>query len=406
MSDQEYFCAAAWTALYLDTDGTVDFCCIARNNLGNIRESSVQQILQSDRVRQIRQKMLANEPVPGCESCWRQTKEHRLQKFFNTKYVEQQPIGPARIPDPVLDENFYTDDQASRIKYLDLRWNNTCNFACIYCGEKYSSFWAEQAQRSPLPVKLTEKPDRSHKREVFDFLDQAIETVDWIYFAGGEPLAIKENVEILDTLYAHNPECVLQINTNLSLLVNNPVFERLQKFTNVRWMISGEGMGTLFEYVRWPGKWNTFEQNLATISALRGRGHEITFNLVAMNINHLSIWDYLDYLLGLDLVSKPTDININIYNSRDSSQPFAIQRMPRSWRDQARERVIQSGYAVDGINNYLAALDDPVPENDSGWSGLEFTVARLRALDRSRDLDSRAIFPHVYEYVENQPKIL
>lgn len=406
MIDKEYFCAAAWTALYLDTDGTVDFCCIARNNLGNIRESSVEEILQSDHVRQIRQKMLRNEPVPGCESCWRQTKDHRLQKFFNTKYVEQQPIGPAQTPDLALDDSFYNDDRASRIKYLDLRWNNTCNFACIYCGEKYSSLWAEQSQKGHLPVTLIEKPDRSRKREVFAFLDQAIPTVDWIYFAGGEPLAIKENVEILDTLYEKNPQCVLQINTNLSLLENNPVFERLQKFTNVRWMISGEAMGSMFEYVRWPGKWATFEHNLEIISRLRDCGHEITFNLVAMNINHLSIWDYLDHLLELNLVRKPTDINLNIYNSRDSSQPFAIQRMPQSWRDQARERIAQGCYAVDGVDNYLAALDDPVPLNDPGWSGLEFTVARLRALDRSRDLDSRSIFPHVYEYVENQPKIV
>ena len=405
MIDREYFCAAAWTALYLDTDGTVDFCCIGKNKLGNIRDSSVEEILQSDRVRQIRQQMLRNEPVAGCESCWRQTRDHRLQKFFNTKYIEQQPIASVHTPDSALDDSFYNNDRASRIKYLDLRWNNTCNFACIYCGEKYSSFWAEQSQKSAISVRQIEKPDRSHKRAVFDFLDQAIETVDWIYFAGGEPLAIKENVEILDILYENNPDCVLQINTNLSLLENNPVFERLKKFSNVRWMISGEAMGSMFEYVRWPGQWSTFGKNLEIISTLRDQGHEITFNLVAMNINHLSIWDYLDYLLALDLVSKSTDINLNIYNSRDDSQPFAIQRMPKAWRDQAKDRVMQGKYSVSGVDNYLAALDDPAPENSPGWDGLEFTVARLKSLDRLRGLDSRAIFPHVYEYVENQPKI-
>lgn len=405
MTDQEYFCAAAWTALYLDTDGTVDFCCIGRNKLGNIREKSVQEILESDHVRNIRASMLRNEPVAGCESCWRQTKEHRLQNFFNTKYVLQEPIGRARDPDPALTTQFYSDISASRIKYLDLRWNNTCNFACIYCGDKYSSLWAEQSQKNQLNLQLTTKPAKSDKRTVFDFLDQALDTVDWIYFAGGEPLAIKENVEILDTLLETNPDCVLQINTNLSLLDNNPVFERLQKFPGVRWMISGEAMGSMFEYVRWPGKWDIFSENLRKIGQLREQGHQITFNLVAMNINHLSIWDYLDYLLDLDLVDKPTDINLNIYNSRDSRQPFAIQRMPDAWRDQCRERIGRNRYEVDGVTNYLAALDDPIPDNTSGWSGLELTAARLRSLDQLRALDSRSIFPHVYEYIENQPKM-
>lgn len=405
MTDNEYFCAAAWTALYLDTDGTVDFCCIGKNKLGNIRDSSVEEILHSDRVRHIRERMLRNEPVEGCAACWRQTKEHRLQNFFNTKYVRQEAIGRASRPDPVLDPQFYNDPGHTRIKYLDLRWNNTCNFACIYCGDKYSSLWAEQSDQNNQAIELTAKPARSHKRTVFDFLDHALETVDWIYLAGGEPLAIKENVEILDRLWANNPDCVLQVNTNLSLLDDNPVFERLQRFSGVRWMVSGEATGSMFEYVRWPGRWDTFVQNLQTIHRLRYHGHTITFNLVAMNINHLSIWDYLDYILSLNLVDKASDINLNVYNSRDSSQPFAIQRMPDSWREQSRERIQRGRYDVDGVANYLAALDDPIPENSAGWSGLEFTVARLQSLDRARALDSRAIFPHVYEYIENQPKI-
>lgn len=400
MTDREYFCAAAWTGLYLDPDGTVDFCCLGKNNLGNIKENSIQEILQGDRVRQIRASMLDDEPVAGCDACWRQNPEHRLQKFFNLKYLAHIQIGPVQHTDTSLDDRFYSDLASSRIKYLDLRWNNTCNFACMYCGPKYSSLWAEHRGQNTQAIELTAKPARSHKRTVFDFLDHALETVDWIYLAGGEPLAIKENVEILDRLWATNPDCVLQVNTNLSLLDDNPVFDRLTRFNHVRWMVSGEALSPIFEYLRWPGQWSIFLKNLKKIQQLRNQGHTITFNLVAMNINHLSVWDYIDYLLDDGLALCPADINLNIYNSRDDRGPYAIQRMPELWKDQIMHRLTRRHHEIQGIGNYLASLGDPVPDFKPRWSGLESTIAALRAIDVQRGTDSQQIFRHVYDYIE------
>lgn len=403
MSDQEYFCAAAWTGLYLHPDGGVDFCCVAKNNLGNIKENSLQEIMSSARVREIRQSMLNDQPVAGCSACWRQDKEHRMQTFFNTKYVRQQPIGRVQTCDPVLDQQFFSSVDNSRPKYLDLRWNNTCNFACMYCGEEYSSLWAEENQKHNLSI-IVEKPDRVEKQSIFDYLNQAYQSVDWIYFAGGEPLAIKENASMLDSLHAINPDCVLQINTNLSMLDGNPIFDRLKKFTNVRWMISGEAMGDIFEYMRWPGRWENFQNNIRTVSKLRNLGHEITFNLVAMNINHLTIWDYVDFLLDLDIVDKPSDINLNLYDMRESSNPFSIQRMPLMWKDQVRELLNRRQYTIRGVDNYLDALEDALPKNQIKWHGLEYTVSRLAMLDRQRQVDSRRIFPHVYDYIAAHPQ--
>jgi radical SAM protein with 4Fe4S-binding SPASM domain len=402
--DKEYFCAAAWTALYLDTDGTVDFCCTANNRLGNIKEQSIQEILNGTRAREIRTRMINNQRVEGCVACWRQDPAHRMQTFFNNKYVHQQPIGGARAPDADLNSDFYQSSTATKLKYLDLRWNNTCNFACIYCGEKYSSLWSEENHRHQGLIPITTKATREDKQVMREDLSGTFADVDWIYFAGGEPLAIKENIGILDQLHAVNPSCTLQINTNLSMLDGNPMFDRLKKFSNVRWMVSGETMGDVFEYVRWPGNWSMFTHNIQRIAALRDQGHQITFNLVAMNINHLTLWDYVDYLLDLDVVEKPSDININMYNSRESSQPFAIQRMPDEWKDQARDRLARSAYQIRGVDNYLDALTDPLPALNPRWSGLEHTVNRLQMLDQQRAKDSREIFPHVYEYISRHPE--
>ena len=403
VNDIEHFCAAAWTGLYLDPDGSVDFCCVAKNGLGNIKEQSIQEILSGPRVREIRERMLDNQAVEGCSACWRQDRSHRMQTFFNNKYILQQPIGRAQTTDQDLSKDFFRSVDNGKLKYLDLRWNNTCNFACMYCGETYSSLWAEQNQKHTQQITVS-KPNRVDKQSTFDYLDHTYESVDWIYFAGGEPFAMKENASVLDRLHAINPNCVLQINTNLSLLDGNPIFDRLKKFANVRWMISGESTGTVFEYMRWPGSWPVFKQNIQTVANLRDLGHEITFNLVAMNINHLSIWDYVDYLLDLDIVDKPSDINLNLFNMRSNNGPFAIQRMPEMWKDQVRDLLDRRQYRIRGVDNYLDALNDPLPDNQSEWAGLQYTVKRLATLDLQRQLDSQRIFPHVYDYIRDCAK--
>jgi organic radical activating enzyme len=53
-----------------------------------------------------------------------------------------------------------------------------------------------------------------------------------ITLAGGEPGLIKSNVALLDRLLEINPECQIIVNTNLTMVKSNPVFERLIKFKN------------------------------------------------------------------------------------------------------------------------------------------------------------------------------
>lgn len=375
---------------------------MAKNHLGNIKDQSLEEILNGPKAQEIRASMIKNERVNGCDACWRQDAEHRMQTFFNNKYFLQQPIGSVTTKDPNLTAELFQSSQSMYLKYLDLRWNNTCNFACIYCGDWYSSLWAEENQKHRPIESSINKIMREHKEVSLEYIKDGLTDIDWIYFAGGEPLAIKENAQLLDDLYAANPDCVLQINTNLSLLNGNPIFERLKKFHNVRWMVSGETMGEIFNYVRWPGDWAQFKQNLSIIAHLRSIGHEITFNPVAMNINHLSLWQYVDFILDLDLVSKPSDINLNIYNMRESSQPFALQRMPLAWKDQVRDLLSRRRYEIRGVNNYIDALNDSMPTLRANWDGLEYTIARLTMLDKQRGLDSRNIFPHVYDHIASQ----
>ena len=63
--------------------------------------------------------------------------------------------------------------------------------------------------------------------ETFNFVKKNIKKLKTIYMAGGEPFLIKENLKIIDLIQEENPDILLRINTNLSILTPK-LFEQLK----------------------------------------------------------------------------------------------------------------------------------------------------------------------------------
>jgi MoaA/NifB/PqqE/SkfB family radical SAM enzyme len=376
-----YFCPAPWTSFYVDPSGQVENCCLSSNKLGSVKEQNITAILNGPKNLEIKRQMLAGERVSGCENCYRQSGTNSLQHYFRGEYEK-------------LGADFYRDQNNFQLRYLDLRWNNTCNFACVYCSPGLSSLWAEQRQQV---IKMKES-----KHDLLDHVLTQLENLDTLYLAGGEPLMLKENEKVLEKLYEVNPNCRICVNTNLSLLEGNRVFEQLKRFQRVQWLVSAEDQQRRYEYLRWPGSWETFEKNLRLINSIND--HNTSFNMVMMNLNAVTIWDFID-LLRDEFNVDHRSISVNLYNMRDPAGPLAIQRMTDQQRDKVKKRIAQSNYTrILGITNVLDSLEDSRSNHMPAWNGLEYTVDYLQELDQMRGLDSRQIFPEVYEIVDNHPR--
>ena len=371
--DNEYFCAAPWTSVYVDPDGTVDNCCVAKNRIGNVNTDNINDVVAGPKLLAVKQTMLSNQPAAGCTICWNSS--HKFQTFFNSEYSK---LGP----------DYFSNTDNFSLKYLDLRWNNTCNLACIYCGPGYSSLWADIAQKEnkSIPIIPADQKTRNHRESLLEFITQNINTVEHIYLAGGEPLMLKENVEVLDAVLKANNNCRIVVNSNIAEL-NTPVFDRLKQYHNVQWLISGEATGAAYEYIRWPGVWENYYNNIKTISQIKD--HYLTFNFVAMNLNALNMWDFAD-LLKQDFGVEHTNISVNVYNLRDPRGAYSLHRLPETVKQEVRDRA--KDYQVIGLSNFLEALDDVDPESP----GLEKTHTNLLDLDCKRNLNSRIIFKHLY----------
>jgi sulfatase maturation enzyme AslB (radical SAM superfamily) len=164
----------------------------------------------------------------------------------------------------------------------DVKLTNTCNFACVYCGPDLSSHWASRMDDTRWTI--GEQNLKLSKDYIFNHLD----TVKHVYLAGGEPLLMKDNHELLTHLYKVNPDVEIRINSNISN-IHGPVFNQLQKFKNVKWTISVESTEAYFEYMRWPGQWDEFVKNALTIKQYVG--DQINFNMVWCILNPFEIFE-------------------------------------------------------------------------------------------------------------------
>ena len=243
LGDNKSFCPAPWNAIYLEPNGKIESCCVAKNNIGNVKESDIETIIAGQRNIEIKKKMLAGEPVAGCRAC------HDKKQSLQRELVKRFP--------PKTQTSLYQSPSNFDLQYIDARWSNVCNLACVYCGPTLSSMWAEELGQP-------NRVERQDKVDILNYFLDHIDALEYIYLAGGEPLLMKENEIIVKAIAQHNPTCRVLVNTNL-LNVDNTTFSDLTKLVNCEWLVSVDAMRDQYEYIRYPGRWPVFEQNLATL---------------------------------------------------------------------------------------------------------------------------------------------
>lgn len=383
MKARDYFlnealCPLPWIGVFVNPDGAVSNCAISQDVLGNIHKDSLEDILHSKHNQQIKKDMLACHKHDRCNVCYRTDQLSSNPNLGESNRNWYKPIGSKAV-----DLSFYDKPENFQLKVLDLRWRNTCNLACVYCGPDLSSRWASEMNDSRFRI---EKPVlEKNKQYIFDRLEQ----VEHVYLAGGEPMLMKENHELLEKLLAVNPDVEIRVNTNL-LAVDNKIFQLLEQFKNVKWTISVDTVGSQFEYIRWPGKWNEFAENL---SYIQNKGYDINFNMVWFTFNAFSIFECIDYLLDqgfhentfiVQCLNDPEELDIrnHLCYTKDNIKTEIAKRL---------ESTDKSFWLNRSLNSMLNYIQQPFNGNP------ELVHSELHRFDKMRNLDSRTAFPELYK---------
>jgi MoaA/NifB/PqqE/SkfB family radical SAM enzyme len=250
-----FYCAAPWRGLHINPQGNVKTCCAGNPNmLGNLNANTIEEILNTDLMAEIRASLAQGQPHEYCSNCV------KAERFG----ADSERAWHNRV-NPNFDYALAGDKYHYPVIF-DVRWNTTCNLSCNYCGPSCSSKWASI---KGVPFKSGTRP---YYEQVCDFLEQHHEHIHEVALVGGEPLLLPENDRLLDVI----PEStIITLITNMSVdLTKNKIFQKLSQRRNVGWSMSFDNVGDRFEYVRHGADWKLLQDNLQTVKYLmRNNGH-------------------------------------------------------------------------------------------------------------------------------------
>lgn len=250
---EKFTCAAPWRGLHINPRGDIKTCCAGDPNmLGNLNEQSIDQVLNSPLMIEIRQSLRSGVPHRYCYNCV------SAERYGSSERQWHNSVNP--------DFDSATAGDLEHIPTLiDVRWNTTCNMSCNYCGDKCSSRWAA------LKKIEFRSGTRPYYEQVCDYLEQHRDSIKEVALVGGEPLLLPENDRLLDVL---PDNCTVTLITNLNVdFATNKIVKKLEKRNQVGWSMSFDNIGDRFEYVRHGGQWSLLLKNIEYFKQLREAGH-------------------------------------------------------------------------------------------------------------------------------------
>jgi MoaA/NifB/PqqE/SkfB family radical SAM enzyme len=375
----QHFCPMPWTGLMYNFDGKIKNCIRSDGKtglLGNIRDTPIEEILlgATNVIKQTN--IIDNKPAAGCNTCYDLERGKKgfdiiSDRVFYIREFKKVPLDTYQV------NNF-------DLQTIDVRWTNLCNFACVYCSSEFSSKWADE-----LNVRV-DTPSGKQLADFREYIYRHAKNLKHVYLAGGEPLLMKENLELLQEL---NPDVNLRINTNLSK-VDTGVFDAVCRFKNVHWTVSVETVKDEFEYIRFGGRWTDFLDNLDTIRKL---DHKISFNMLWFLLNYDSVFECVDYLKGLGFHNNSFIIGALL------SPPYLnVRHLPENVLNLLKIKLESNinknpGHLLeDSYRNMLHYITQPIEQDLAG------SFEKLAVIDQRRGVDSSKIFTELYKLKEGR----
>lgn len=246
---EKKYCAAPWRGLHINPQGEVKTCCAGQpeylGKLCNLDINNINDVIYSQKLNEVRDLMRNGILHPEyCVNCIEVEKAGDSERMWHNTTNKDFDLTTAKDNDfiPTL---------------IDVRWNTTCNLACKYCDSLSSSKW------SSLKKEYVDTGLRKFYLDIVDFIKKHKHHVKQLALVGGEPLLLKENVELLREI----PDtCLVTVISNCSVdLENNKVFDELKKRKNVSWVISIDNINERLEYVRHGVDAKQLDKNLKCI---------------------------------------------------------------------------------------------------------------------------------------------
>ena len=381
----DYYCSAKFTDLMVHVQGRLLYnCCKAYPERVDLDwlEANPGRLFHTDTMLEDRELMLNNK---SCASCHHGCYKYEEQGLTSTR---QKISKPPKI-----------SDLHAPLKQLTISLSTDCNLTCMYCSPEWSSSWQKDIEENGdyllngVPVKqnnnwsnLWSKMKQKSRGMDSRFFTQILKEIKLstellsVSVLGGEPLLNNQLDQMLDHIHGKK----ITITTGLG--VSNARLRKVLQKTkgmDVKFQISGESTGELFELIRYGITWKDFqervnmiEQNghkiqfISTISNLSVMGFKEFYNMYhdkhAIEINHLTETAWMMPHV-LDDVSKNNFIN-SIKNKNNLPKFNDIMGMMNKKPDD-KDRINTGDYLKQFSSRRSIKLDF-LPAHFLKWCGL------------------------------------
>jgi hypothetical protein len=406
MQHPDRLCLAPWVHTYVSPQTERRMCCASREPAQSFRQYidtaagsgqyqpiTLETHWNSEHMRSVRRRMMANEILPECAVC----NEQLLNTDVYRSYFNQM-FGHLR--ETVLAATDSSGHTTALPVSWDYRFSNLCNFKCRMCGDMLSSAW-ETEQRANNQIDYSNpKNSWMHpavKSQITQFQDTQIEQefaaaveqhrVQEVYWVGGEPLMYEQHWRYMKRIVelGDGASVYARYNTNLSRVTYKGINLYSDILAHIRdWQIcasldgtgaTGEYIRTGLDYVQWL---DNFRQGLKY--AQHRRQMRIDFTLTLPGLFEVVRIQQLAAELGVDILAKV----VFSFTPDIILSPLAL---PRQLLDSTVDRLTAT-LPAGALQDVLLQLKQrPTFEEqwpDSYQAGLRKGKARIQELERIR----------------------
>lgn len=356
LKEYDNWCPEIYRSMFIDRHNNnqirVAPCCQAKSV---VESTDGFNFKTSEYLTQLREKFDRNERPTECNACWKvedlghKSRRHSAIEFFQ------------------LD----TIDRSVCLQSIDHSATWACNLACIMCGPQNSSLWAKQQNlnKSELHVLGRQFQKSNNFLEIIDTTQ-----VKKIHFNGGEPMLNDGQIDLLTKLDQQGilSDVFISYNTNGTVMPDNKLLDLWSKARLIKIFFSIDAIGTAFEYIRWPGKWQQTRDNMMDMKNNLPSNVMFGFNSTVGCYNlfeMVDVWNWFEQNISTNREGDASDFCWQFANN------FDIKYLPLDIKIQAIDHL-KSIAALTGIVEYTKSTVDHAEQ--SHW------MQQLSQLDFSR----------------------
>ena len=402
MNKPKNFCSVPFQSLEITGNGSCDVCC--KRSVTTItdpngrpymlKESSINEIWNSEYMKKLRQQFLNNEKPKECEQC----------------YIDEETTGNSYR---LVEYNKNVDFYQPKITEIIIKMSNLCNQACLTCSPFDSSLWRDEYIKNKIPFESIDySPQLDELFRAKTLTDHNLlelveisKNLSTLSIRGGEPTLHKELHHYIDLICQNNSSSNIHLKMNSNAMVFNSEFiTNCSKFKKTSIMLSIDNIGAGYEYIRWPGNWQKIHENILRYKKLN-KPFEIMLNTTISVLNILDIEKILDAFTEYDLrvnlngsfVFKPE--LFSVCNMPNSLKEYAVSKLEKINFEKYDKQYI-SDSEIKNLINFINYSPSDIKFQDKKYYSNSL-IDHLALLDNSRKVYFKNSLPELYDLLHS-----